>query len=148
SWNNGGVSSPRPVLPFTALVGQESMKQALVLNAIDPAIGGVLIRGEKGTAKSTAVRALARLLPELEVVADCRYGCPPDAPEVQCAECRARAGAGEELPRARRPVRVAELPINASEDRAEGAMDIEAATKTGGKGLGPGGLAGATRSIL
>ncbi|TMC47499.1 MAG: magnesium chelatase, partial [Chloroflexi bacterium] len=71
------------------------MKQALVLNAIDPAIGGVLIRGEKGTAKSTAVRALAKLLPELEVVADCRYGCPPDAPEVQCAECRARVAAGE-----------------------------------------------------
>ena len=139
---------PRTVFPFTALVGQEAMKQALVLNAIDPAIGGVLIRGEKGTAKSTAVRALARLLPELEVVADCRYGCPPDAPEVQCAECRARVGAGEELPRARRQMRVTELPINASEDRVVGAIDIEAAIKTGEKRFEPGVLAEANRNIL
>jgi magnesium chelatase subunit D len=142
------VSSPRPTLPFTALVGQESMKQALVLNAINPAIGGVLIRGEKGTAKSTAVRALARLLPDLEVVADCRYGCPPDQPEVQCADCRARVAAGEELPRARRQMRVVELPINASEDRVVGTIDIEAAIKRGERRFEPGVLAEANRNIL
>src|SRR5436309_13394799 len=92
--------------PFTAIVGQDEMKQALVLNAINPAIGGVLIRGEKGTAKSTAVRALARLLPELEVVTDCKYGCPPEQPELQCADCSTRTGSGELLPRSRRQMRV------------------------------------------
>ena len=138
----------RPVFPFTALVGQEAMKQALVLNAINPAIGGVLIRGEKGTAKSTAVRALARLLPELEVVSDCRYGCPPDQPEVQCADCRARVAAGEQLPISRHRMRVVELPINASEDRVVGTIDIEAAIKQGERRFEPGVLAEANRNIL
>src|SRR3981081_1355213 len=124
------------------------MKLALVLNAINPSIGGVLIRGEKGTAKSTAVRALARLLPELDVVADCRYGCPPDQPEVQCADCRARTAAGEELPRVRRRMRVVELPINASEDRVVGTIDIEAAIKQGERRFEPGVLAEANRNIL
>ena len=138
----------RVLFPFTALVGQEAMKQALTLNAINPGIGGVLIRGEKGTAKSTAVRALARLLPELEVVADCPYGCPPDQPEVQCADCRARVAAGEELPRARRRMRVVELPINASEDRVVGTIDIEAAIKQGERRFEAGVLAEANRNIL
>src|SRR5437867_945580 len=120
----------RTIFPFTALVGQEAMRSALVLNAINPAIGGVLIRGEKGTAKSTAVRALARLLPELEVVADCPYGCPPDQPELQCADCRERAQHGP-LSSLRRQMRVVELPINASEDRVVGTIDIEAAIKQG-----------------
>src|SRR3984893_10419246 len=124
------------------------MKQALELNAINPAIAGVLIRGEKGTAKSTAVRALARLLPDIEVVADCRYGCPPDQPEVQCADCRARVAAGGELPRARRQMRVVELPINASEDRVVGTIDIEAAIKQGERKFEPGVLAEANRNIL
>src|SRR5438445_9228434 len=114
------VMRTRAVFPFTAIVGQESIKLALLLNAISPVIGGVLIRGEKGTAKSTAVRALTRLLPALEVVADCRYGCPPDQEELQCTECSTRAEAGESLPRSRRQMRVVELPINASEDRAGG----------------------------
>ena len=142
------MDTARSVFPFTAIVGQETMKQALVLNAINPAIGGVLIRGEKGTAKSTAVRALARLLPELEVVADCRYGCPPDAPEMQCPECTSRAASGEELPRGHRQMRVVELPINASEDRVVGAIDIEAAIKRGEKEFEPGVLAEANRNIL
>ena len=142
------MSSPRPVLPFTALVAQENMRQSLLLNAISPGIGGVLIRGEKGTAKSTAVRALARLLPDLDVVADCRYGCPPDQPEVQCADCRVRRVAGEELPRARRRMRVVELPINASEDRVVGTIDIEAAIKHGERRFEPGVLAEANRNIL
>jgi magnesium chelatase subunit D len=138
----------RPVLPFTALVGQESMKQALVLNAVNPAIGGVLIRGEKGTAKSTAVRALATLLPELEVVADCPYGCPPDQPEAQCPDCRERVARGEDLPVARRQMRVVDLPINASEDRVVGTIDIEAAIKRGERRFEPGVLAEANRNIL
>jgi magnesium chelatase subunit I len=141
-------AAARTLYPFTAIVGQDAMRQALVLNAVNPSIGGVLIRGEKGTAKSTAVRALARLLPELDVVADCRYGCPPDQPEVQCADCRARTAAGEELPRARRRMRVVELPINASEDRVVGAIDIEAAIKQGEKRFEPGVLAEANRNIL
>ena len=142
------MAVPRTVLPFTALVGQESMKQALVLNAINPAIGGVLIRGEKGTAKSTAVRALARLLPDIEVVADCPYGCPPDQLEAQCPDCRSRVVAGETLPVERRQMRVVDLPINASEDRVVGTIDIEAAIKQGERRFEPGVLAQANRNIL
>src|ERR671929_2132050 len=134
--------------PFTAIVGQDKMKLALVLNAIHPAIGGVLIRGEKGTGKSTAVRALARLLPELNVVADCIYRCDPDAPESMCPDCRDRLARGDVLPRARRRMRVVELPINASEDRVVGAIDIEAAIKSGERRFEPGVLAEANRNIL
>lgn len=138
----------RTVFPFTAIVGQESMRQALVLNAINPAIGGVLIRGEKGTAKSTAVRALARLLPEQEVVVGCQFGCPPDAAEQQCADCSQRSSGDQPLPTERRRMRVVELPINASEDRVVGSIDIEAAIKTGEKRFEPGVLAEANRNIL
>ena len=138
----------RYVYPFSAIVGQEKMKLALILNAIHPAIGGVLIRGEKGTGKSTAVRALARLLPELNVVADCIYRCDPDAPESMCPDCRDRLARGDVLPRARRRMRVVELPINASEDRVVGAIDIEAAIKSGERRFEPGVLAEANRNIL
>src|SRR5690348_8612550 len=117
----------RHSFPFTAIVGQDSMKLALILNAIVPSIGGVLIRGEKGTGKSTAVRALARLLPEHEVVEGCHYGCDPADPEALCLDCRARLAAGGVLPTHRRRMRVVELPINASEDRVVGTIDIEAA---------------------
>src|ERR1700716_4050416 len=86
--------------PFTAIVGQEQMKLALVLNAINPAIGGVLIRGEKGTGKSTAVRALAKLLPEQQVVEGCHFGCHPDDPEDWCLDCRERGGGGRREPAA------------------------------------------------
>src|ERR1035441_6345793 len=142
------MQTGRTVFPFTAIVGQDLMKQALILNAINPAIGGVLIRGEKGTAKSTAVRSLTKLLPGLDVVADCRYGCPPDDADLQCAECTERVEGGETLPRARRRMRVVELPINASEDRVVGAIDIEAAIKRGEKEFEPGVLAEANRNIL
>jgi magnesium chelatase subunit I len=142
------MQNHRTVFPFTAIVGQEPMRQALVLNAINPSIGGVLIRGEKGTAKSTAVRALAKLLPELEVVADCRYGCPPDEVELLCIECTTRVSVGETLPRGQRRMRVVELPINASEDRVVGAIDLEAAIKRGEKEFEPGVLAEANRNIL
>jgi len=133
--------------PFTAVVGQETMKMALLLNAINPAIGGVLIRGEKGTAKSTAVRALAGLLPGVEVVGGCRFGCNPDEPEHQCHECTERAAEGE-LPRACRQVRVVELPINASEDRVVGTLDIEAAVRHGERRFECGVLAEANRNLL
>src|SRR5207302_10909635 len=138
----------RFVYPFSAIVGQDKMKLALILNAIHPAIGGVLIRGEKGTGKSTAVRALARLLPELAVVADCPYRCDPDAPEALCSDCQDRVAGGEALPRGRRRMRVVELPINASEDRVVGAIDIEAAIKSGERRFEPGVLAEANRNIL
>src|SRR3989304_2132322 len=106
--------------PFTAIVGQEPIKLALLLNAINPLIGGVLIQGEKGTAKSTTVRALAQLLPALDVVADCPYACATDDPDVMCAGCRRRREQGETLPVVQRPMRVVELPLNASEDRGGG----------------------------
>src|SRR5260370_1328751 len=88
----------RSVYPFTAIVGQERMKRALILNAVNPNIGGVLIRGERGTAKSTAARALAALLPDIEVVADCRFNCDPRRPESYCDECRDRVAKGELRP--------------------------------------------------
>src|SRR6267143_247669 len=133
--------------PFTAIVGQDEMKLALVLNAINPSIGGVLIRGEKGTGKSTAVRALARLLPDQQVVEGCHFGCHPDDPEDWCADCRERASAGE-LPVTTRRMRVVELPINASEDRVVGTIDLEAALKEGSRRFEPGVLAEANRNIL
>ena len=136
------------VLPFTSLVGQDAMKQALLLNAVNPAIGGVLIRGEKGTAKSTAVRGLAALLPDVAVVAGCRFGCDPAAPERWCEECAARAAAGETLHSESRPMRVVELPVNASEDRVVGSIDVEAAIKRGERRFEPGLLAAANRNLL
>jgi len=108
-------------LPFSALVGQEAMKRALLLNAIDPGIGGVLIRGDRGTAKSSAVRGLARLLPDYPVVAGCPYRCDPGAPARYCDECRQRSKTGP-LPVAQQPMRIVDLPINASEDRLVGSI--------------------------
>src|SRR6202158_365817 len=124
------------------------MKLALILNAIVPTIGGVLIRGEKGTGKSTAVRALARLLPEHEVVEGCHFGCDPADKEALCAECRLRFKSAGLLPSHKRRMRVVELPINASEDRVVGTIDIEAALRTGTKRFEPGVLAEANRNIL
>ena len=121
---------------------------ALVLNAINPSIGGVLIRGEKGTGKSTAVRALARLLPEQQVVAGCRFGDNPNDRETLCMDCQARLQAGETLVATVRRMRVVELPINASEDRVVGTIDLEAALKEGSRRFEPGVLAEANRNIL
>ncbi|MGH7693232.1 MAG: ATP-binding protein [Candidatus Dormibacteria bacterium] len=137
----------RTVYPFTALVGQTEMRLALELNAVNPAIGGVLIRGEKGTAKSTAVRALARLLPELDVVVGCHFGCAPGG-DSACADCQSRILAGERLETTRRQMRVVELPINASEDRVVGSIDLEAAIHSGQRRFEPGVLAEANRQIL
>src|SRR5256885_9700495 len=138
----------RHTFPFSAIVGQERMKLALCLNAVHPAIGGVLIRGERGTGKSTAVRALARLLPEHDVVAGCHFGCDPTDREAMCADCRSRLQAAGTLPHHKRRMRVVELPINASEDRVVGTIDIEAALRSGAKKFEPGVLAEANRNIL
>jgi len=136
------------IFPFTAIVGQERMKKGLVLNAINPGLGGVLIRGEKGTAKSTAARALASLLPEIEVVANCPFSCHPEREELMCEECRHRKAQGEILPVIRRKMRVVNLPVGATEDRVVGTLDIEHALKTGQKKFEPGVLADAHRAIL
>jgi len=137
-----------PVYPFTALVGQEKMKLALVLNAISPEIGGVLIRGERGTAKSTAARALAALLPEIEVVRECPFGCDPRYPDRLCSNCRERLERGETLATLRRRTRFVDLPVSATEDRVVGTLDIERALKTGERRFEPGVLAAANRGLL
>ncbi|MCX7817321.1 MAG: ATP-binding protein [Syntrophales bacterium] len=134
------------VFPFTAIVGQEALKKALVINVIDPTIGGLLIMGEKGTAKSTAVRALAELLPEIEVVKDCPFNCDPDGPLCQrCKESIERKGV---LERAHKKMRVVELPLGITEDRLVGTLDIEYALKRGEKRFEPGILAEANRNFL
>ena len=138
----------RLVFPFSTIVGQENMKKALLLNAINPKIGGVLIRGEKGTAKSMAVRALAHLLPQIEVVADCPFLCDPQRTDELCDTCAARVAQGEKLKGVTRQVPVVEMPIGATEDRVVGTLDIERAIKTGEKHFEPGLLAAANRGIL
>ncbi len=136
------------IYPFTAIVGQERMKRALVLNAVDPRIGGVLIRGERGTAKSTAARALAALLPRVAVVSDCRFGCDPDRPATWCTECRERVSKGESLPVELRTTAFVNLPVSATEDRVVGTLDIEKAIQRGERHFEPGVLAAANRGLL
>ncbi|HJP74329.1 MAG TPA: putative cobaltochelatase [Pseudonocardiaceae bacterium] len=129
--------------PFSAVVGHDDLRLALLLNAVHPAIGGVLVRGEKGTAKSTVVRALAALLPELDVVVDCRFGCDPVNPDLNCPD-------GPHLqPETRhRPARLVELPIGATEDRLVGSLDLERALTEGVRAYQPGLLAAAHRGVL
>ena len=136
------------IYPFTAIVGQERMRRALVLNAVDPRIGGVLTRGERGPAKSTAARALAALLPNVKVVSDCRFGCDPDAPNSWCTECRERVAKGEELPVTTRSTSFVNLPVSATEDRVVGTLDIEKAIQKGERHFEPGVLAAANRGLL
>lgn len=124
------------------------MKRALVLNAVDPRIGGVLIRGERGTAKSTAARALAALLPKVRVVRDCRFGCDPDMPSSWCTECRERSASGQPLPVEVRPIPFVNLPVSATEDRVVGTLDIELAIQKGERRFEPGVLAAANRGLL
>ena len=138
----------REILPFTAIVGQEPTKLALILNAINPRIGGVLIRGEKGTAKSTAVRALAELLPEIEVVNGCSFNCNPHDESEMCDLCYAKKTNGESLNAIKRRMWVVDLPLGATEDRVVGSIDVEKAIKEGIKALEPGILAAANRGIL
>jgi Mg-chelatase subunit ChlI len=138
----------RVVYPFTAIVGQERMKRALILNAVNPRIGGVLIRGERGTAKSTAARALAALLPNVRVVEDCRFACDPDRPGTWCTECQERTECGEELPVVIRRTPFVDLPVSATEDRVVGTLDIESAIQRGERRFDAGILASANRGLL
>ena len=124
------------------------MKKALLLNAINLSLSGVLIRGDKGTAKSTAVRGLAALLPQVEEVADCPFHCDPHEPPWMCSRCRERSAAGESLPIVQTRVRVVDLPLNTTEDRLVGSLDFEHALQTGSKRFSPGILAEANRGII
>jgi Mg-chelatase subunit ChlI len=132
------------VFPFAALVGQADLKLALRMLAVDPRLGGVLIRGQKGTAKSTAARALASLLPPIRVNAGCRYGCPADRPHVWCDECRQ----GREHPSALREVPFETLPLGITEDQLLGTLDLEHALKHGEQRFKPGMLAKVNQGVL
>ncbi len=136
--------------PFTAIVAQDELKLALTVCAVDPGIGGVLAFGDRGTGKSTAVRALAALLPPMRVVQGCRYGCDPDARGAWCSECNTRlAGSSKAKPKASlAPVPVVDLPLGATEDRVVGALDLERALSRGEKAFEPGLLARANRGFL
>src|SRR5207237_2896072 len=139
------VSSGLRYFPFTAVVEQERLKRALLLNAVNPAVGGVLVKGPSGTGKSTAVRGLAELLPEIAVVADCPFSCSLQDP---CGSCSERASNGEELQVVRRRRRIVDLPLNATEDRVAGTVDVALALREGIQALEPGLLAEANRGIL
>lgn len=136
------------LFPFTRIVKQDRMKKALLLNVVDPGIGGVLIRGQKGTAKSTAVRSMVQFLPSRQAVKGCAYHCDPAHPKRLCADCRAKIERGEELETETVPMRVVELPLNATEDRVSGTLDLEYVLKTGKKKFEPGVLAAANGNIL
>jgi magnesium chelatase subunit D len=138
--------------PFSAIVAMDDMRLALVLNAVSPAIGGVLVRGEKGSAKSTAVRALTAVLPPVDVVPGCRFSCSPDDPDPHCPDGphprdRDRDGDGESA-RQRRPARLVELPVGTTEDRLTGSLDIGRALTEGVTSFQPGLLAAAHRGVL
>ena len=138
----------RELYPFTAIIGQDAMKEGLILNAINPNIGGILIFGQKGTAKSTAVRALAKILPEIEVVKGCRFACDPKNEDTMCEECLNKLNGGEALESEFKSMKVVDLPIGITEDRLVGTLDIEEAIKNGKKKFEAGILALANRGIL
>jgi len=141
-------SANHSAYPFPAIVGQEEMKLALTLNVIDPSVGGVLIMGHRGTGKSTAVRALADLLPQMAVVSMCPYQCDPGDEAHLCWNCRETMSSGPTLRREKRAVPVVELPLGATEDRVCGTIDIERALSSGVKTFEPGLLARANRGFL
>src|SRR5687768_3940438 len=134
--------------PFSAIVGQDEMKLGLILNVIDPAIGGVLIMGHRGTGKSTAVRGLAELLPEIWVAKRCPYRCDPSEVKAACDDCRAQLDCEKRLERERAQVAVVDLPLGATEDRVCGSIDIQRALAEGVKAFEPGLLARANRGFL
>jgi len=142
------ASARRVVFPFTAIVGQEEMKLALLLNVIDPKIGGVMIMGDRGTGKSTTIRALADLLPEIPVVANDPFNSDPSDPDLMSDEVRQKSGAGAEIPIEFKKVQMVDLPLGATEDRVCGTIDIEKALSEGVKAFEPGLLAKANRGIL
>lgn len=137
----------RVTYPFTAIVGQEKMKRALLLNAVNPLIGGVLIRGERGTAKSTAARGLAALLPAIQAVDGCPFACRPDQTAGLCSSCRLAVETGE-MPVSMRDTPFVDLPVSATEDRVVGTLDIEKAIQKGERHFEPGILAAANRGVL
>jgi len=145
---NTSLGESRPVFPFTAIVGQEEMKLALLLNVIDPKIGGVMIMGDRGTGKSTTVRALVDLLPEIQVVAGDPFNSDPLDPELMSEEVRQRIRSKEELPIMSTKISMVDLPLGATEDRVCGTIDIEKALTEGVKAFEPGLLAKANRGIL
>ncbi|MFZ6017827.1 MAG: ATP-binding protein [Nitrospirota bacterium] len=134
------------IFPFTAIVDQDEMKTGLILNVIDPSIGGLLIMGEKGTGKSTAVRALAELLPEIEAVKDCPFNCDPSG--ALCSDCQEMFRRDGHLHVEKQKMRVVELPLGVTEDRLVGTLDIEHAIRRGEKRFEPGILADANRNFL
>ena len=134
--------------PFAAIVGQDEMKQAILMSAVDPAMGGVLVLGDRGTGKSTAVRALAALLPPMKAVTGCPYSCDPSAPGRCCEACRAALESGKSLKTHNQSVPVVDLPLGATEDRVVGALDLERALSQGVKAFEPGLLARANRGFL
>jgi len=136
------------IYPFSAIVGQEKMKLALLLNVINPKIGGVLLKGEKGTGKSLTVRALANLLPEVDSISGCSFHCDPKRQKEMCDDCQEKIIKGEKLVIIKRAISVVELPVGATEDRLVGTIDIEKAIKLGEKRFEPGILAEANRNIL
>ncbi|PSB18700.1 magnesium chelatase ATPase subunit I [Phormidesmis priestleyi ULC007] len=152
SQNGRSTVSPAPrrraVFPFTAIVGQEEMKLALLLNVIDPKIGGVMIMGDRGTGKSTTIRALADLLPEIEVVADDPFNSHPSDPEIMGDAVRQLVEKGSEVLVTKKKVMMVDLPLGATEDRVCGTIDIEKALSEGVKAFEPGLLAKANRGIL
>jgi len=141
------MSQRSRAFPFSAIVGQDEMKQALLIAAVDPRVGGVLVFGDRGTGKSTAVRALASLLPPMRAVVGCRYGCDPADTTAWCEDCNANAGHGP-LKVEQIAVPVVDLPLGATEDRVVGALDLERALTSGEKAFEPGLLARAHRGFL
>lgn len=137
----------RLIYPFSAILGQDEMKRALLIAAVDPTVGGVLVFGDRGTGKSTAVRGLANLLPPMRVVTQCRYHCDPGANGSGCDECQQRGLSGA-LPSKSAAVPVVDLPLGATEDRIVGALDLERALTQGVKAFEPGLLARAHRGFL
>jgi len=141
------TAAARPVFPFSAIVGQDEMKLALICASLDPTIGGVLVLGDRGTGKSTAIRALAALLPPMRAIVDCRYACDPKDSGSWCSECSDRAALGTLKDRAI-AVPVIDLPLGVTEDRVVGALDLEKALSLGVKSFEPGLLARANRGFL
>lgn len=142
------VEDERPVFPFAGIVGQAEMKLALILNVIDPKIGGVMILGDRGTGKTTTIRALVDLLPEIDIVTDDAYNSSPFEVDAMSDEVRLRVAKGEEVPKGTKKVPMVDLPLGATEDRVCGTIDIEKALTQGKKAFEPGLLARANRGIL
>jgi magnesium chelatase subunit I len=141
------AKASRILYPFSAIVGQETMRLSLILNAINPSIGGVLILGQKGTAKSVAVRGLSEILPDIEIVDGCKFNCDPEEFDTMCTECKAKHKVGK-FHLLQRPIRVVDLPLNITEDRLVGSIDIEKILGGGVKAFEPGLLAEAHRGVL